>query len=388
MQKTAIIYHYIALYRLPIFQELMKSKDVEYTIYSGKHSEIDIKKVSEHVSKQAIEGGGLRWKFFKNNWLIKKKFLWQSGLISEILKNQYDSYVFLGSPYHISTWLAVIIVRLQRKKAYFWMHGVYNDKVNLLDYVKLSVFYKLVNGYFLYGNRAATILKKYNKNNGRIINVIYNSLDYKKCLDLRILKVDENQIIDFRKIYFTDITLPTVCFIGRVNFIKRIDILLDAQKNIFEKTKKHFFNILIIGDGEEIQKLKEFSARFGLYKNIFFTGAIYDEKQIANLLSYSDICVTPGEVGLTAIHSMSYGTPVISHNNLNIQMPEVEAIKIGETGDLFEYGNIDSLINKLIDWFKVYPVKNQSVSDACMKIIDENYNPYYQLKIFDSVLNK
>ena len=42
--------------------------------------------------------------------------------------------------------------------------------------------------------------------------------------------------------------------------------------------------------------------------------------------------VSPGNVGLTAIHSLSYGTPVLTHNNFNNQMPEVESIQPGFNG--------------------------------------------------------
>jgi len=388
MKTTAIIYHYLAHYRLPIFQELMKSEVVEYTIFSGKDSEIEIKKVEESIAAKDIDTGGLRWFFLKNKWLFNNRFLWQSGLIKEVLKNQFDAYIFLGSPYHISTWLAVIIVRLKNKKAYFWMHGIYKDKLKFIDYIKLLIFYKMVNGYFLYGNRAARILKKYNNKSKRSINVIYNSLDYKRSLNLRISKINTNKTYHFRETYFKSVNLPTVCFIGRINSIKRIDLLIEAQKIVFEKYNNSFFNIVIIGEGEEKIKLSSLAKSYNLSNNIHFTGAIYDEKKIADILSYSDICITPGEVGLTAIHAMSYGTPVISHNELNVQMPEIEAIKQGISGDLFEYGSVNDLVEKIVDWFNLYPIKTQLVSDNCMGIIDDYYNPNYQLKIFDTVLNK
>ena len=37
-------------------------------------------------------------------------------------------------------------------------------------------------------------------------------------------------------------------------------------------------------------------------------------KIISKYLYYADICVSPGNVGLTAIHSLTYGTPVNSQN--------------------------------------------------------------------------
>ena len=44
-----------------------------------------------------------------------------------------------------------------------------------------------------------------------------------------------------------------------------------------------------------------------------------------------DITVSPDKVGLTAIHSMAYGRPVITHDNMDRQGPEVEAVIPGRT---------------------------------------------------------
>ncbi|MBZ4043047.1 glycosyltransferase [Flavobacterium hibisci] len=123
-----------------------------------------------------------------------------------------------------------------------------------------------------------------------------------------------------------------------------------------------------------------------LEKNISFLGAIYDEEINSHALMYADLCVTPGEVGLTAIHSLSYGTPVISHDNLNLQMPEVESIIKGVNGDLYKYNSIESLSQVIDSWLSENPIKTQSIAEDCYAIIDKFYNPNNQLKIFESVL--
>ena len=52
-----------------------------------------------------------------------------------------------------------------------------------------------------------------------------------------------------------------------------------------------------------------------LQDQIWFYGACYDESKLGELIFNADLCVSPGNVGLTAVHSMGYGTPVITHNN-------------------------------------------------------------------------
>lgn len=386
MKKIAIVYHYVALYRLPIFQELMAlDSDLSFTILSGVTSEINIKKVDPSLSIKPISEGGLRWEILKNYWLFRKKLLWQSDLVRHVLKSSSDTYIFLGSPYFVSTWVAAALARLKGKQVYFWMHGVYREKITAFDRVKLFAFYKLAHGFFLYGNRSAKTLLKYNVTTDDNIHVIYNSLNYSESLNLR-LPYDKQRVELFRRTHFTNVDIPIVVFIGRLNKIKRLDMLIQVQSLLKSKYNTAFFNLLIIGDGEEKQNLETQTVTLGVGNTVKFLGAIYDEAENATYLANSDLCVTPGEVGLTAIHSLSYGTPVVSHDNLNVQMPEVEAIIQGETGSLYKYGSLESLAEEIEIWLIKNPFKSQSLVSTCYNVIDTKYNPIKQAAIFRNVL--
>src|SRR5690606_17770349 len=90
----------------------------------------------------------------------------------------------------------------------------------------------------------------------------------------------------------------------------------------------------------QIDKLK-------IKDQIHFYGASYEESTNYELIASSDICIAPGEIGLTAMHSLVYGVPVISHSDGNLQMPEFEAIKPDFNGALFENGNLIDLKEKI-----------------------------------------
>lgn len=386
MKNVAIVYHYLAHYRLPIFQELMNSKDCVYTIYSGKTSEIQIEKIHESYAHKAIEEGGLRWEFLKNKWLFKRMFLWQAGIIKIVMKKEYDAFIFLGSPYHISTWIAAFLGRLKGKQVYYWMHGIYKSSPSFVDYLKMYSFYKIANKYFLYNNRAANILARYNIKSLSDMHVIYNSLNYKETLKMR-KPIFVNSLINFRLKYFKNTSLHTVVSIGRLNKTKNIDLLLQAQKIQKDKYKVPLFNIILIGDGDQKDILKQEAMNFGLSDYIHFCGAVYEENIISDIIMHSDLCVVPGNIGLTAIHALSYGTPVISHNNIDLQMPEIEAISPMKNGDLYKYEDANDLALVIERWFNRYPTKDSTLINNCYSIIDDFYNPSYQRKIFDSVCN-
>jgi glycosyltransferase involved in cell wall biosynthesis len=145
--------------------------------------------------------------------------------------------------------------------------------------------------------------------------------------------------------------------------------------------------MLIIGDGPERKRLLNLCNKLELNKFTKFYGSCYDEKKIALLISASDLCVSPGEIGLTCMHSLVYGTPVISHNDKSRQGPEVEAIIPGKTGDLFEYCNIKDLSIVMEKW--LFKKRNEKeISEKCIEIIRKRYNPYKQVQTINFVVKK
>ncbi|MBK7132480.1 MAG: glycosyltransferase [Bacteroidales bacterium] len=165
------------------------------------------------------------------------------------------------------------------------------------------------------------------------VHTVYNSLDFnyhKKLFDER----NESELGEIKKKLFKSRSnLPIVLFIGRLTSEKKISYLLDSISLC--KHRGNDFNCLIVGEGEELEYLKNHAKLQGILESVCFYGSSYEEKINAKLIMLSDCCVSPGNVGLTAIHSLSMGTPVITHDNMYNQGPEVEAIIQDKTGLLF-----------------------------------------------------
>jgi glycosyltransferase involved in cell wall biosynthesis len=106
---------------------------------------------------------------------------------------------------------------------------------------------------------------------------------------------------------------------------------------------------------------------------------------MGELYGLADLTVSPGNVGLTAVHSLSYGTPVITHNDVSNQGPEYEIIENGITGMFFERNNSESLAESICYWFQKNPdssIKRQ----RCRINIDRFYNPDYQTAVFNELI--
>ncbi len=96
-----------------------------------------------------------------------------------------------------------------------------------------------------------------------------------------------------------------IVFVGRLAKEKNVDLLLSAQKEIIKKNKN--INLIIIGDGPDMEEYKETSKKLGIDKNTFFTGKVPWEEvplyyRIADVFATASTTETQG---LTVIEAMA-----------------------------------------------------------------------------------
>lgn len=131
-----------------------------------------------------------------------------------------------------------------------------------------------------------------------------------------------------------------IVFVGRLAKEKNVDLLLSAQKEIIKNNKN--INLIIIGDGPDMEEYKETSKKLGIDKNTFFTGKVPWEEvplyyRIADVFATASTTETQG---LTVIEAMaasvapiciddeSFRNTVIDGLNGRIFKTEDEYIKI------------------------------------------------------------
>jgi glycosyltransferase involved in cell wall biosynthesis len=198
------------------------------------------------------------------------------------------------------------------------------------------------------------------------------------CLDLAaqqsaLSAMPETRPEEVRIALFGESTTAVVACTSRLTRVRRLDMLLDAL--VILRDKGHKTNVIIIGDGPERVNLEKQAAKLDI--SVAFIGACYDESRIGELLRASNVTVAPGKVGLTAMHSMAFGIPVVTHGNHEEQMPEFEAIVPGKTGALFKEGNLNSLADAIKPWIQEQWPRSQTSLD-CQTIVDRFWSPKFQ----------
>lgn len=367
MKKVCCVFNYSPLYRLPIYTKMYKNFECDF--YFGDN-------VFEPIKSFKVEelNGFVHLIHAKK---IYKDYVWHSN-IRDIFKTQYTYYIVTGSNNYLINWLLLFYCCIFRKNIYLWSHGTTKDKFSWLEAIKQKLFYRLATGVLLYGASPMDNLLKLGckKKN---LHIIHNSLDTEKQSEL-YEKLTKSSIYQD---YFGN-SNPVAIYIGRIQKRKKIAQLLHAIDYLNKNGKK--VNLVLIGGESDDHSVSELIKQLDLSSQIWKYGPCYDEEKNAQLIYDADVCVSPGNVGLTAIHSLSYGTPVVTNNNFKTQMPEYEAIKDGETGSFFIEDDVVDLASKISLWTNLKEVERKKVRHSCRKTILKEWSVDYQIGILKEVL--
>lgn len=364
-------------YRAPLWNVLLNSPDWDMHFFYGDNSKVGVETID--FEKEEFSSNKDQLHKVKNYWWKGDVLLWQKGVVSECCKSKFDHAVFLGETSRLSTWIAAVICRIRGIKVAFWGHGLYGNERGVKLMLK-KTFFRLAHKHLLYERRAKKIMIQYGFAPDNLY-VVFNSLDYDahKLLHQKLQALDKTEVFPF----LNNPSLPVVIFIGRLTRVKKLDMLLQAVNQINDEVPK--VNLVIMGDGPERKNLEELGKTGLKNKWLYFTGACYDEEVIGKYLSMSDLCVSPGNVGLTAIHSLSFGTPVCTHDNMYNQMPEAGAIQHGDNGFFFKENNVNDLKIKIGDWLN--NMDRELMRKKSYEIIDKYYNPHYQITVFNRLIS-
>ena len=166
---------------------------------------------------------------------------------------------------------------------------------------------------------------------------------------------------------------------------KLCEMLLQAAKILHRQGTP--VNVVLVGGGNKQEIEQEIDA-LQLQGKVWLHGPCYDEGTNARLLYNAAVCASPGNVGLTAIHALTYGTPVVTHNNFATQMPEAEAITDGITGSLFTEDDAHDLARKIAHWCNITPARRSQCRAAARHTIESEWSTGYQINLLKEIIAK
>jgi len=260
------------------------------------------------------------------NWHIGKPgqriFLcWQWGLVKWLREWDPDVLIVEANPRYLSTRLAVSWMHKRKRVVIGWGLGKGEEKSkNGWIEKERARFIQNMDGVISYSHKGALSYNQLGIPKEKIF-IAPNATSAKpdKSIPLR----------DF------NIKKKTVLFVGRLQYRKKIDHLLEACAGLPEELQPQ---LVIVGDGEA-RKYFEDIARTK-YPHTLFTGSLYG-RQLERWFESAHLFVLPGTGGLAAQQALGYGLPIIvaegdgsqeafvsEHNGWQIKPNDVNALQL------------------------------------------------------------
>ncbi len=139
-------------------------------------------------------------------------------------------------------------------------------------------------------------------------------------------------------------TVPTVLYLGRVKKYKSVQHLIQAFAIVREKLPDA--KLMVVGDGDYLPRLRKLAGALGVNDQVEFPGYVRTEEKVERMRR-AHVAVLPSLKegwGLTNIEANSVGTAVIAADSPGLR----DSVRDGQTGFLYEYGNIEQLAEKLL----------------------------------------
>ncbi len=256
---------------------------------------------------------------------------WQPG-IGSIEMSRGDILVMAGMPRALSNILLLLKARLKGVKTVWWAHYRSSTskswrvslRLKLLCLADLALFYTDEEILHFRQRRVC---------------------DPSLAIDALNNGIDNSVIRSIRVPYEARRREPRILFIGRLTKKSALDVLLKAVSQPVLK------GVLldVIGDGERRETFERYAEALGIRERVNWHGATTDETAIANIANSCRIFVYPGAVGLSIVHALNYGLPVVVHDDRWLHMPEIAAFSDGENGLSFARGDSKSLSDTIFN---------------------------------------
>lgn len=190
-----------------------------------------------------------------------------------------------------------------------------------------------------------------------------NCITLQNCLEENFFTTDEIDRIEIKKYFGYDLNDRILLFVGRINKIKGVDVLIKAFKTLPRELN---IKLLLVGSiTKEFLKELLFAKSEGIQH-------IESQSDIKKFYILADVVVLPSREDPFPYVMLEAGAmrkPFIGSRTGGIS----EFIKDGVDGFLFEPENVDELVSKIIYVFN-NPDLSQAASVKLFSKVKENYN--------------
>jgi len=289
---------------------------------------------------------------------------WQSGLVKWLEEWQPEVLIVEANPRYPDTRRAISWMHQRNRKVIGWGLGapaISGSLANIRRRERLSLLHSL-DAIIAYSQQGAEQYRQIGITEDRVY-VAFNAVDKAPSIPPPRRTLQENE-------------KATILFIGRLQYRKRVDLLLQACASLPHELQPH---VVIIGDGPAREQFEILASQ--IYPDAEFIGAKHG-MDIEPFFSQADLFVLPGTGGLAIQQAMAHGLPVIVAQGDGTQDDLVRK----ENGWQVPPNDLIALTD-VIHQALSDPIKLQQMGNASYQIVAEEINVDKMVEVFIRVLN-
>ena len=299
-------------------------------------------------------------KMFEQHFELKgtrlgSTFLWLAGCFGVVRMIRPDVVLINSNVALVSNWLLLPWLRLRGVRVVAWTHGWRSPDKGAKRYARL-LYYNFANRLLIYGERSVEFgaLMGYPRNR---MTLVRNSMSEGSC---------ERALFRTRRL-----AEPTIGVVCRVQPRKQLEMLAEIALAAGSDLGTEI-SVSICGpvDPRYSAVLKAVFESKGVELNL--VGALYGD-ELESFYSGVHVSVVPSMIGLTAVQSLLYGVPVVTHSVYESQGPEVESVLSGVNGSLVPKGDVTEFGRAAAYWISRSISDDGTFEKACKSTVDPEW---------------
>ncbi|MDX6182206.1 glycosyltransferase [Flavobacterium sp. Fl-77] len=351
--KIAIVTNIIPSYREHFYDIVLDNDSYEIEVFCQS-------KVEGSNIKSSHERYGKKINILKSYSPFKSERLVIQFLPVFKLFKDFDILVVDGNLRHITQALLSTIFKIFGKKIVVWSN-VYTFGGSKQKQSFRLKWWRIFDNFLMYTEKDVEELIKMDFKNKNIL-AINNGLN-QNLIDNQRQLWNNDLLLKFKKQHNIN-SENIIISSGRVNIVNDHALTIEAIKIV----KKSITDILwiVIGNGSELENLKEIIKKNDLDNNILLLGEIYEEDKKCPWFLISKAFVHSGPIGLSLFNAFGYSLPVITHDYFSYHGPEFCLFEDGKTGYLFQYKNAHHFASKILEALE----KENEISEIRKNVYD------------------
>lgn len=314
-------------YRVPVFRELAKRPGIDLCVVYGDE---------QGITNATPDGFEARFVKLHDVRFGSSLVRWHPAQFRFSTPEHADVVVLSWSTRYLSLLPGLVRARWNDLGIVLWGHGYSKTETDLRKRSR-NALVTFADSVLLYNYSAAQAMIDSGAADPKRLFVALNTIDLQPIREVASRwRADKHALARFRFQNNLDAG-PVVLFVSRLYPANHTDLLIRAVPTL--ATRFPGLAVVIVGDGPDAARLRSMAEELGVQRTIRFVGAVYNETAVAPWFLSADLFCYPTNVGLSLIHAMSYGLPVITGDREGAQNPEIEALRNGVNGLVFKDGD-------------------------------------------------